>query len=83
MIHVIYRNQTRFNMAMDSKNLWLYRCTDMNTCLFNQDEALQLYMIFIFLPQMIVFYIAQLVMNIASYVVDGYLIYMLTMPFYW
>ena len=40
-------------------------------------------MLLIFLPQALVFFIIQLAMMVGAYLVDGYLIYMLTMPYYW
>ena len=80
--HLIYRHVTRYKIAMDPKNFWLYSCSSGN-CTFNTDEAIRLFMLFIYFPSVIILYIVQLAMIVASYVTDGFLIYMLTLPFNW
>ena len=80
--HVIYRHRTRFELAVNLNNFWLYSCPN-GVCSFNTDEAIRLFMLIIFFPSVIILYIIELAMVIASFVADGFVIYMSTLSFQW
>ena len=70
-------------MATDPTKNWLYYCPSGGSCSFNTDYIIRFFMLFVFFPFVAVLYIVQLAMVIASYVFDGYMIYMQVLPFNW